>query len=677
MVKFINSSTSLSLLLITFIATITYLPLTPFLGFYSDDFFFGYVSHFYGAEGLIKSLSIDRPYHAYLLTFLYHTIGLRDNILLWHLYVFLVRLLGGYIFFLLLRLLWPKQFAITTLTTLVFITYPGFLQQTLPLGFAVWITNLPIYLLSLYFTLLSLNSKFKARNYLFTSFGLLLQTISFIQLEFFIGLEAFRYLLITYKLKGRISPSSLKNSLPNYLPYLATTTIFILWRIFIFESTRDITNIGWVTQTYYSNPIWIIKVPFEFIYSFFTSLVLAYILPLLTRIPRLSPLEALLSFSIAAASSLLVFFYLLTSRRNNFLQATSNESKKFAKVTLAIGLISTLFAIIPIILSGRMVRLVNVFDRYTITAVIPISLALVAFTLLFLHPKVRNITLTLIIAASIMIHLSNGYLFKSNWQQQKQIWWQLYWRAPSISPNTMLVVYFPKLASQDLKSNIINQTKWNRIYWVDYQIWAPGNFFFNYNSQPSLHFQGEFLNDSGIGEKIKNGVKETITDRNITYQKNFANSLITTMPNDQSCLWVLDSQTLETPENFPKELDQYIPYSNTKQLLNSNNLSSPPTMFYPQPSHSWCYYFQKASYYRQLGNWEQVLNLKAESEQKGLTPKDPNEWLPFIEAYLALNKNNEASELINLQKSSETFKSNLLKMLQRLQINAVDINFSI
>jgi hypothetical protein len=52
----------------------------------------------------------------------------------------------------------------------------------------------------------------------------------------------------------------------------------------------------------------------------------------------------------------------------------------------------------------------------------------------------------------------------------------------------------------------------------------------------------------------------------------------------------------------------------------------------PELPHEWSYYFQRAQFERQLGQWKRVSGLKIEAAKKGYQPQDPLEWLPFIEA---------------------------------------------
>lgn len=624
MEKLKNNPVIISLLLITFFSTLAYLPLIPLLGFYSDDFFFGYVAHFYGVQGIVQSLAVDRPFNGYLLLLLYSILGLGNNVFLWHISMFLVRLLGGLALFFSLGKIWPNRLSTVTSITLLFLIYPGFLQQVLPLGFGGWIINLTLWIISFLFTVFAVKDRSKFRLFFFTLIAIFLQINSFFQLEFFIGMEFFRLLIITYIIKKEITIKTIKKTFIYWSPYILTLVIFVLWRIFIFKSTREVTDINWVLQTYYSNPIWILKIPLEVFLSFLHTLVFAYFVPIIINLIRVPLQNSIIALSLGISSSMLLYFYYKKVQENK------SDTKNFGKQLLVIGLISIFVTLVPIIISGRLVRMYLVYDRYTITTMLGVAFIIVGFLLFKLKTTTRTWTIIVLVSLSIISHLMNGFYRADYWSKQKDLWWQLYWRAPKIEKNAMLILNFSPVSEDILFKDMINKFKWYRYYWVDYQIWMAGNLFFNYNSPPQDHFSGDFLPDDGIVDKIKNKVVETFKDRNITYIRDFHNTVIISTPSDSSCLWVLDKERKELPSNANELLKSSITYSDVDKLVKTNISIIPPlSIFGSEPSKTWCYYFQKASLARQLKDWDKLSQLKEEVIQKNLKPKDPNEWLPF------------------------------------------------
>lgn len=580
-------STITSLLLITLFSSLAYLPLTPFMGFYSEDFFFGYIGHFYGQEGLIKSLIVDRPFNGYILGFFYYLLG--DNLFFWHINMFLMRLFGGYVLFFALLKILPGKIPAITFITLLFLTYPGFLQQTLPLGYLIYPAALLFWIGSLFFNLIAIKTEIFSKLIFFTTGALILQLLSFFTLEFFIGLEILRFLIF-------------KKNFKILSPYLFSLALFIFWRIFFFKGSRPETDIGTVAQTYYFNLEWVLKIPLEIIQSFVSTAILAYFVPTIVNFLR-NPLETSFISILTGILSAGVFYFYYKRTGNN-----SNDWK-LGKEFFIIGIISVVGALIPIILFGRMVRPYLVYDRYTITSIIGVSFLLVG--LLYLIPKNFRIWAgAALIFLSITSHLMNGYYRAIYWDKQKDLWWQLYWRAPKIEDGSMLILDFPKLSEPSLSSDIINKFQWYRFYWAEEQIWTAGNLFFNYNNPPINHFHGDFLADKGIREKIQEGSLETFNNRNIIYTRDFKNSIIISTPSDVSCLQILDGDKLIKAEP---------------------SVAPPRHIFGSEPSHDWCYFFQKASLARQLKDFNKLSQLKKEVLERNLKPKNPNEWVPFME----------------------------------------------
>ncbi|NWG34637.1 MAG: hypothetical protein HXY42_09360 [Chloroflexi bacterium] len=76
------------------------------------------------------------------------------------------------------------------------------------------------------------------------------------------------------------------------------------------------------------------------------------------------------------------------------------------------------------------------------------------------------------------------------------------------------------------------------------------------------------------------------------------------------------------------------------------NFKLPPHfLFGPEPSHGWCYYYQKATFARQRGDWEEVLIIGEQAFDQGLEPQDLIEWMPFLQAYAV---SGEAARLAEL-----------------------------
>jgi hypothetical protein len=125
--KIFKNETFIAVLLILVTSLAAYGLGIPKLGYYHDDWYLLWSGQARGAASIIPLFSTDRPFMGVIYSLVYRLLG--DRIVNWHLYALLWRFIGGLAFFWILRLIWPKDKYITTLMTVLFIVYPGFLSQ--------------------------------------------------------------------------------------------------------------------------------------------------------------------------------------------------------------------------------------------------------------------------------------------------------------------------------------------------------------------------------------------------------------------------------------------------------------------------------------------------------------------------------------------------------------------
>ena len=75
-------------------------------------------------------------------------------------------------------------------------------------------------------------------------------------------------------------------------------------------------------------------------------------------------------------------------------------------------------------------------------------------------------------------------------------------------------------------------------------------------------------------------------------------------------------------------------YSKIQNVLTDASAPRPPEfIFGPEPTHTWCYYYQQAELALQEGNWEKIVQIGDQVTQLELHPNDRIEWAPFLQAY--------------------------------------------
>jgi hypothetical protein len=116
--------------------------------------------------------------------------------------------------------------------------------------------------------------------------------------------------------------------------------------------------------------------------------------------------------------------------------------------------------------------------------------------------------------------------------------------------------------------------------------------------------------------------------------KNYRKILVLSQPTSFSCLQVMDGDQTEFSSAENARVMLLAPYSQPKNVIPGSKFAVPPYFpFGAEPVHRWCYYYEKASYARQVGDWQTVLNLGDQTARLHLRPQDLIEWMPFLQAY--------------------------------------------
>jgi hypothetical protein len=235
--------------------------------------------------------------------------------------------------------------------------------------------------------------------------------------------------------------------------------------------------------------------------------------------------------------------------------------------------------------------------------------------------------LSILFALATLTHHGAAANSISNAQEINEFWWQVTWRAPSISSanSTTLLVIYPNVNYSD----------------GDEVAWAPANIIYYPQKQTkspifvplsALRLEHETLTRLVMGSK--DYPKEDLIVRNISFNHNYKNILILTQPSAQSCVHAIDNRWANLSTADSAYVIAGAQKSNIENIIPVGDFVSPPqVLFGPEPSHKWCYFYQKADLARQIGDWDQVIEIFNESEKNELRPNDQIELMPFLQAY--------------------------------------------
>jgi len=531
---------------------------------------------------------------------------------------------------LLLRLIWPKMRLFTTSAAILFVVYPGFLGGPAAITFGNHLIAYALAIYSILFTVISIRSNNKYVAILATGLALLCQIGYPFIYEYMIGLEGLRLLLIWYLIPGakRSTKARLAEAFLRWLPYLFVAGGFLFWRFFIFKSTRPTTDVSQLVGLYSSTPLEMVpKAVTGTLMDFLNAVLLAWVVPFYQLVSTTQYRDLVTGVILAVLVSASFWLY---SRWIGKREPLLAEEDGTLRNSLVIGLITVFCAIIPVAVSNRHISFSTWLDRYTLHTTVGVVLLVTGGIFLMIKNQGRLWLLLSLLFLSVLTHYSNQASFRNAWEIQKQLWWQLSWRAPQLEDGTVLMVNLP--------SDIYG-------YEEDYEVWMPANII--YNDVPNtVRIYSEVLYPGSVIQVFR-GATEHRFIRNIEFDRDYNHALIISMPGASSCVHVIDGERPELSLNEPPIVDWVAPYSHIQQIETDVTPSQPPEIIFgKEPPHTWCYSYQKMTLARQRGAWDQVIALGNEAINAGFKPLDQSEWMPLIEAYAYSGDLEKANSII-------------------------------
>jgi hypothetical protein len=253
--------------------------------------------------------------------------------------------------------------------------------------------------------------------------------------------------------------------------------------------------------------------------------------------------------------------------------------------------------------------------------------------LIFGKSKFKIYVTALIVALGIGQQFFNANIFRRDWAKQREIYWQLAWRAPALEPNTVLLTHQMPI---DYETDISFTAPVNWMYKPDY----------SRSGLPYLMLYTEKRLGGATLPSLSPGTEITFPYRTVMFHGNTSQAIVIYMP-PNGCLRVLDPARGDA-EIYGKEshfLVDAIPLSDPSRIVIETNVPAQPE-FISEPEHNWCYYFAKAELAYQEGKFERVVELGDEAMSLDYQTDSPSEWLVFIEAN-AMIRDFEAAEKLS------------------------------
>jgi hypothetical protein len=623
MPRFTGKSIPIAFAIITIAAYGLLLPVT---GFYWDDWPFAWIARFLGSAEFIPAFRGFRPFLGPI--FFLTTSLLPPDPQLWQVFGLLIRFCSALSVWFALRVVWPQRQRQALMASLLFLVFPGYSQQWVALTHInqEWIPFI-CYLVSFGLTARALRTP-KHRGTL-SLVALLLMLPGLLPTEYFIGLEPMRLMFVWVILGETIQDRRrrLAGALRIGAPYLLLWLLDLAWLLYYYRSglyiSYDLTAsattpaFGQIAAVF-GDALWKAGL-----------FVWIQILPLLMR--SITTPTSLLTLGLIGISFTAAVLYL--RQLDNPLwrgaaeipepRAASTRVSSFALQSMFIGAAGILLGRTPSFGAGLPLTLQSSFDRLMISMMFGASLLIVGLIEFVLRDdRRRDLAVAALLSLAIGQQFFNANIFRRDWQRQQEIYWQFAWRMPGIEPGTAVITQQMPL---DYETDLSMTAALNWIY-------AP-------ETRPTELAYALIYSEKRLGgvvlPNLDAGSPIQMPFRTVAFSGNTSKAIVIYVP-QTGCLRVLDPQLgdEETYSRFPDSVVAPIPLSDPGRILAGANppvLPDPP--FESEPSHrSWCYFYEKAELARQAERWDDIVTLQSQAQQIGLTPSDPIEWLPFLEA---------------------------------------------
>lgn len=584
-------------------------------GFFQDDWHHVFFAYWQGAAGLERFLLTDRgPFAWPIYAGFFKILGYSPAA--WHWSLMLIRFLTVLAFWLSARRIWPQAGSLTAWLGLLLAVYPVFTLQPLAVAYTLhWL----MFLVFMVSVLAMLESVRRGRAFiLLTLIALLLEVAHLAMIEYFSGLELARPIFLWLVLRDLEGRQRIKRTVRLALPYLAILLLYAVYRsyfgvIFGFDRFSTLTTLASLLQSPLAGLQSVAQTALQdLVYVIFTQWN-ATMDPAVIQLARPSTYLIL-----GSAIGFAALAYVLLTRAER-LRKRADDLTRVVQVPIA-GLCIVFLSMLPFWLTGFSIFQKNQLwsERLALAAMPGASMVVVgAVFALVDRSAYRHLILSTLLGLAVGLHVQTARSFQASWDKQRQLYWQLLWRAPSLQPNTMLVsdeeiLFFMGIYPTAFALNLLYP-----------QVTSPTQMSYWFNAGYEHINMDEFAA----------GKPETFEKYGMTFTATAKNTVaITFEPGLNQCLWVLRPQ-LASARGLTDPATVWLGLSDPSRIQKSPPSDPPVAIFGSEPEHTWCYYFERADLANQYRQWDETVQLWREVQSKDLRAPNGLELLPFIEAF--------------------------------------------
>jgi len=610
----------------------TYGLMIPRLGFYWDDWESVYL-YYLSNPAVGFGYYAERPFS--VLPYLVFFPVAKMTPVVWQSLALLLRCGGILFLYFTLNTVWPRQVICNRLIGILLLVFPGYLLQPVSTAFNQHLSVFLLFTLSLYLTVLAIKNQ--KLFWLFMPLSVITGVVQCFMMEYFVGLEIIRPILIWFMLRSKQEENNgavFRKTVLIWLPFIIGAGVYGWWRlIYLPTFLQSDPNTPVLLKTILSSP----KQGFIDLVNYAIQdarylLAISWTRPSSPDVLDLNSKITIFSWFIGILIAILTSIYLSC-------RPMGNEPKiEISSIQMIfLGSVALIGGGAPVWVLGRQITSGKWSDRFALASMVgAVILVVSAWDWLLRTRTQKQCFFAILMASSISLQIYNCNKFRLDWEKQLDAYWQLSWRIPNLKPGTAIIGSgaFSEKSSPYDGIYIINLL-------FDQQISEnPRYAYLDIDQFPSYNYRP----DVAIVNTIRGGGQ---------FYGNTSQAIGIFMKDTRACVRVLDSIYSEDPK-FTDDVNKLIVISNLDSILTNNGTVSPnPSVFGKEIRHDWCYYFEKADLARQMQDWQTILKLRSEAESKGLTPEMGAEYLPFIEAYAQTGHWSDAYQLSLAAKNLE------------------------
>jgi hypothetical protein len=586
-------------IILLIVAVLAYGLLIPQLGFYWDDLPMSWIRYELGPDAMTRYFSTNRP--VWGLLYQVTTRLLPQVPVYWQIFALLWRWLGAVTVWAIVRELWKDKPGLALSAALLFLLYPGFNQQ--------WGAYLySHFFIVLFFFLLSIFLMLRRRNIP----ALIFSALNLWMMEYFFPLEFARVGFIWTSLRDEYPnpPDRIKPALRLWAPYLGVFVLAILSRLFIFNN--QIYEIGIRSDAGRTPVTAVLSLLENLLVSLWTVLVAAWV-QIFTAIDL--SVHGVRTIALYVAVTLAAFAFVLLV---GFWRREDTRQRRDSLQAIGLGLFLLPFAGAPFWLTGLSISLAHPASRFTLPFMLAAALIVTGLIDLVPSSRARYGILALIVALSAGRQFLWSTDYMRDWQAQKNLFWQMIWRAPGLKPNTIV------LMNEELQ------------FYADNSLSAPLNWIYAPQNRSDRVEYVFFYPTNRLGESLP----ALEPDVSIQYDyiagrfRGSTSQAVAFYYDPPACLRLLEPDLDAHNRFIPIEsLMREASALSNRTLVLAEPIARMPAVYGREPEHNWCYYFQKADLARQVGDWTTVVKLGNTAFELDDHPNNPIERFVFIEGY--------------------------------------------